>query len=346
MHSTRTNSQFVNKNIKTLWIGNLEPSMDEAYIRSKLSLIAPVMTAKTVINRMTGKPAGYGFVEFETHEIAAMVLEELNGQQIPGTDKYYKLNWAVNSGKTNKNPHSNNSSIEQSSDSAGGLFSVYCGNLDFSVTDSILQNAFKDYTTVINAHVNVNPVTNISKGFGFVKFSDFNESQKAIQEMNGKHLLNRPLRVSVGFKKIEPPKIEPPKIEPPVNKPTRNLVPSYQKQPETSQNYNYGYFHASNPQASYPQSSYPASSYPAPPYPQSINPAYPQLNELRSPALAHPASSYPTGPVLTYPNQHSTQASTYNYDHSNRQNDDFYVPKEQIATLGAINQSRSYLNQK
>ena len=34
----------------------------------------------------------------------------------------------------------------------------------------------------------------MNKGYGFVKFSNYGESQKAISEMNGKYLAGRPIK--------------------------------------------------------------------------------------------------------------------------------------------------------
>lgn len=44
---------------------------------------------------MTGLPAGYGFVEFSSHEIASHILNTFNGMNIPGTFKVYRLNWGM-----------------------------------------------------------------------------------------------------------------------------------------------------------------------------------------------------------------------------------------------------------
>jgi hypothetical protein len=40
----------------------------------------------------------------------------------------------------------------------------------------------------------VDPITKVSKGYGFIKFKDYNESQRAISEMNGKLFFSKPLK--------------------------------------------------------------------------------------------------------------------------------------------------------
>ena len=42
--------------------------------------------------------AGYCFVEFSTVETAGMILQSLNGQPLPGTSKFFRLNWASGGG--------------------------------------------------------------------------------------------------------------------------------------------------------------------------------------------------------------------------------------------------------
>lgn len=44
---------------------------------------------------MSGIHQGYGFVEFESNEVAAYVLESCNGILIPNSNKTFKLNWAT-----------------------------------------------------------------------------------------------------------------------------------------------------------------------------------------------------------------------------------------------------------
>lgn len=55
------------------------------------------------------------------------------------------------------------------------------------------------YNSAIGAKIICDPVTKASKGYGFVKFSNYEESQKAIAEMQGRPLRGRPIRTSQSF---------------------------------------------------------------------------------------------------------------------------------------------------
>lgn len=134
---------------------------------------------------------GYGFLEFENKDQVKTALETLSGKILPKTNgKTFKLNWAVyNANKTaSQNPNE---------------FSIYVCELDPSVTEEVLNNFFKEkYKSVINSKIIVDPSTKISKGYGFVKFSDKLESERAISEMNGKTLNGKTMKTgTASYKK-------------------------------------------------------------------------------------------------------------------------------------------------
>lgn len=135
---------------------------------------------------------GYGFIEFEDRNQAKDALEALNGKPLPNSNKIFKLNWA--SYNTNKNVTQNPNE-----------FSLYVCELDASVTNEILRDFFKEkYKSVIDAKIIIDPSTKISKGYGFVKFSDKNESEKALNEMNGVPIKGKPMKTgNASYKKNE-----------------------------------------------------------------------------------------------------------------------------------------------
>ena len=50
---------------------------------------------KLIKDKSKGTPSGYGFIEFESHEMAKNVFMTLNGQPIPNANRAFKLNWAT-----------------------------------------------------------------------------------------------------------------------------------------------------------------------------------------------------------------------------------------------------------
>lgn len=96
-----------------------------------------------------------------------------------------KLNWASYS--AGKQAAMSNTPITD--------YSIYVGDLESSVNEEKLKDYFsKYYSTVIGTKIIVDPVNKTSKGYGFVKFSDPAEAQRALTEMSGKILNGRPLK--------------------------------------------------------------------------------------------------------------------------------------------------------
>ena len=78
------------------------------------------------------------------------------------------------------------------------------GDLDDSVTEEKLKKLFEEkYKTVVAAKIVIDNITKLSKGYGFVKFSNHDESVKAINEMNGQYLCGKSIKTNQAtFKKV------------------------------------------------------------------------------------------------------------------------------------------------
>uniref|UniRef100_G1SHC8 tRNA selenocysteine 1-associated protein 1 n=1 Tax=Oryctolagus cuniculus TaxID=9986 RepID=G1SHC8_RABIT len=76
----------------SLWMGDLEPYMDENFI----SLGFPTMGGDRekrycLQHGLTGIPAGYCFVEFADLATAEKCLHKINGKPLPGATPLYQL---------------------------------------------------------------------------------------------------------------------------------------------------------------------------------------------------------------------------------------------------------------
>ncbi|XP_006361746.1 polyadenylate-binding protein RBP47B' isoform X1 [Solanum tuberosum] len=174
--------------VRTLWIGDLPYWADESYLHSWFAHTAEVLSIKVIRNKITGQPEGYGFVEFGAHPVAERILQSYNGTQIPGTELTFRLNWA-------------SFGIGERRD-AGPEHSIFVGDLAPDVTDYLLQETFRThYPSVRGAKVVTDPNTGRSKGYGFVKFADETERNRAMTEMNGMYCSTRPMRISAATPK-------------------------------------------------------------------------------------------------------------------------------------------------
>ena len=54
--------------VGALWIGGLEPYMNEEFLSSAMMQLGQggVVSIKVMTNKFTGEPAGYGFINFDS----------------------------------------------------------------------------------------------------------------------------------------------------------------------------------------------------------------------------------------------------------------------------------------
>ncbi|GFR40176.1 hypothetical protein Agub_g733, partial [Astrephomene gubernaculifera] len=75
-------------------------------------------------------------------------------------------------------------------------FRIFVGDLGNEVTDDLLAKSFSKYSSFAKAKIVRDSRTKKSKGYGFVSFLDGNDFAKALREMNGKYIGNRPCKLS------------------------------------------------------------------------------------------------------------------------------------------------------
>jgi len=74
-------------------------------------------------------------------------------------------------------------------------FRLFCGDLGNEVNDDVLTRAFNKYPSFQKAKVIRDKRTGKTKGYGFVSFKDSHDFIKAMREMNGKYVGNRPIKL-------------------------------------------------------------------------------------------------------------------------------------------------------
>ncbi|KAJ9157425.1 mRNA-binding post-transcriptional regulator [Pleurostoma richardsiae] len=174
---------------KTLWMGELEPWMDENFIKNIFSTVAgETVNVKVIRDRNSGN-AGYCFVEFATPEAATKALA-LNGTQVPNSARVFKLNWASGGGLVDRR------------DDRGPEYSIFVGDLGPEVNEFVLVSLFQArFPSCKSAKIMTDAVTGQSRGYGFVRFSDESDQQRALVEMQGVYCGNRPMRISTATPK-------------------------------------------------------------------------------------------------------------------------------------------------
>jgi cold-inducible RNA-binding protein len=79
---------------------------------------------------------------------------------------------------------------------------IYVGNLSYRTAEDQLAQHFSKFGQISSTVIVIDRATNRSKGFGFITFESENAAQQAVQEMNGKEIDGRTVKVSIA----KPPK--------------------------------------------------------------------------------------------------------------------------------------------
>ena len=101
---------------------------------------------------------------------------------------------------------------------------IFVGNLSFEANETDVQRVFAAFGLVTSVAIVMEKKGKKSRGFGFVEMPDEQEAQAAIDQLQGKEILGRPINVMPALSKE-------PKV-PPVEKKIRHLAPAANDHPE------------------------------------------------------------------------------------------------------------------
>ncbi|KAL3316588.1 RNA-binding protein 42 [Cichlidogyrus casuarinus] len=74
-------------------------------------------------------------------------------------------------------------------------FRIFCGDLGPEVTDETLIKVFSRFSSFKKAKVVIDKRTRESRGYGFVSFGHPDDFTRAMREVNGKFVGNRPIKL-------------------------------------------------------------------------------------------------------------------------------------------------------
>ncbi|KAF5808984.1 hypothetical protein HanRHA438_Chr04g0161741 [Helianthus annuus] len=182
-----------------VYVKNLSDSTTDEDLKKTFGEYGTI-TSAVVMKDGDGKSKGFGFVNFESADDAAVAVEALNGKKIDEKE------WYV--GKAQKKSERElelKSRFEQTAKEAVDKFqgvNLYVKNLDDTIDDDKLKELFSEYGTITSCKVMRDP-SGISRGSGFVAFSSSEEASRALSEMNGKMIVSKPLYVALAQRKEE-----------------------------------------------------------------------------------------------------------------------------------------------
>ncbi|KAK9936065.1 hypothetical protein M0R45_012928 [Rubus argutus] len=178
----------------TIFVGDLAADVTDYMLQEIFKAHYPSCKgAKVVIDRLTGRTKGYGFVKFadETEQLRAM--NEMNGvvcssrpmrigpaanKNAGGSQQYSKASYQSSPGAKNETDPNNTT--------------IFVGNLDANVTDDHLRQVFSQYGELVHVKIPA------GKRCGFVQFAERSRAEEALQGLNNSQLGGQNIRLSWG----------------------------------------------------------------------------------------------------------------------------------------------------
>eukprot|EP01001_Neometanema_parovale_P007997 NODE_4279_length_1087_cov_123.566390_g4080_i0.p1 GENE.NODE_4279_length_1087_cov_123.566390_g4080_i0~~NODE_4279_length_1087_cov_123.566390_g4080_i0.p1 ORF type:complete len:335 (+),score=61.66 NODE_4279_length_1087_cov_123.566390_g4080_i0:79-1083(+) len=163
-----------------VYVRNLAPSVDDAWLRSTFGRFGLITSAK-VMTTFAKKSKGYGFVQFTNARSAQLAVSSLSGLTFDGCVMEVKY----------ADREKDRGQVNQPSNN------VYVSNLPMNYGVTETGNLFCQCGNINSMVILTNPVTGVSRGIALVRFYSIDCATYAIQTFNGVVLEghDRPLEV-------------------------------------------------------------------------------------------------------------------------------------------------------
>uniref|UniRef100_A0A7S1JB66 RRM domain-containing protein n=1 Tax=Eutreptiella gymnastica TaxID=73025 RepID=A0A7S1JB66_9EUGL len=84
----RTTTSFMRNSLslfnKDIYVGNLAWAMTDADLKAEFQKFGPITKCNVLMDRMTGRSRGFGFVSFEDENAAQTAIKEMDGAEAFG----------------------------------------------------------------------------------------------------------------------------------------------------------------------------------------------------------------------------------------------------------------------
>ncbi|MCD7461896.1 hypothetical protein HAX54_047353 [Datura stramonium] len=166
-----------------LFVGGIAWETTEESFRKHFSQFGEITDSVIMMDRISGRPRGFGFVTYADPEIADKVLEEdhtIDGRAVEVKKTVPKEDMHVKGAlKTKK---------------------IFIGGLPSSLTEDELKEYFSSYGYVVEHQIMLDQITGRSRGFGFVTFDNENAVEKVLSNGRMHELCGK----QVEIKRAEP----------------------------------------------------------------------------------------------------------------------------------------------
>eukprot|EP00271_Cylindrocystis_brebissonii_P012805 TRINITY_DN32308_c0_g1_i1.p1 TRINITY_DN32308_c0_g1~~TRINITY_DN32308_c0_g1_i1.p1 ORF type:complete len:699 (+),score=142.99 TRINITY_DN32308_c0_g1_i1:355-2451(+) len=182
-----------------VYVKNLGDSVTEEELQRVFGAYGEI-SSTVVMRDPDGKSKGFGFVNFENADDAMRATEALNGKKFD--DKEWYVGRAQRKSEREQELRAKFEQDRKERIEKYQGVNLYLKNLDDGVDDEKLRSLFAEFGLISSCKV-MKDSAGQSKGAGFVAFASPDEANKAVAEMNGKMVGNKPLYVALAQRKEE-----------------------------------------------------------------------------------------------------------------------------------------------
>jgi len=188
----------LNKNKFTnIYVKNLPETASKEKVEELFSKFGKI-TSSMVAFEKENKSRAFGFINYSTAEEAQAAVTGLNNTDWMERKLYVAR--AQKKEEREKELHERFEQLKVDRQKKWAGVNLYVKNLADDISHERLREEFAKFGAIESAHVMSDP-NHKSRGFGFVCFSTPEEATKAVTEMNGRLVENKPLYVALAQRK-------------------------------------------------------------------------------------------------------------------------------------------------
>lgn len=195
--SKKDRGAFDKSKFTNVYVKNLPEDLDKNELDTLFGRFGEITSSMASFND-DGKSRGFGFVNFANADQATAAVETLNGSELRGRKLYVARAQKREERERELRDRFEQLKTERQKKYAG--VNLYIKNLGDGIDDDRLRTEFAKFGDITSSRV-MRDAGNKSRGFGFVCFTTPEEATKAVTEMNGKMVENKPLYVALAQRK-------------------------------------------------------------------------------------------------------------------------------------------------
>lgn len=168
--------------LNRIYVGSIQFDVSEAEIQAVFSAYGPIRSVNMMVDTVNKRHKGYGFVEYETPEAAALAQVGMDASQLAGR--------TIKVGRPSNFPTDLPPGVPRPVPSR-----IYVGNVHELIQEEELKAIFEAFGPLVHCNLVPNPSTRQHKGYAYVEFKEVSHAIAAVAALHGFELAGRALKV-------------------------------------------------------------------------------------------------------------------------------------------------------